>query len=123
LIQWLDETEKYKGFVMTDDKFCVPKKMRNIALNLFRQYNVSACFCGHFHQNVVRKTSWGMDMIVTGPISMILESTGNQDALEKGRGIRIVDVFQDHTTIQGEVDAMKIRRVGGAYFTHRFENF
>ena len=120
--EWLDEAGTYKGFVMTDFKFCIPKEMRNIAFNLFRKYNVSACFCGHFHQNIVRKTSWGMDMIVTGPISMLLESTGNKNALEKGRGIRIVDVTQDHITTD-PCEHVESRRVGAASFTHYFENF
>jgi len=110
--EWVEKNDKLKNVVMSDAYFSVPKIQRKIALDLFRQYNVTACFCGHFHQNVVKKTSWGMDMIVTGPISMTLESTSNKDSTETGRGIRIVDV-----TLDGE------RNVGGGYFSHRFENF
>ena len=55
-------------------------------------------------------------MIVTGPISMIFESTANKDSAEKGRGIRIVDVFLNQSD--------KLRtKVGEGFFTHRFENF
>ena len=64
-----------------------------VVLDLFKTYNVTACFCGHFHQNLVSKSSLRMNMILTGPISMIFESTANKDSAEKGRGIRIVDVF------------------------------
>lgn len=66
-----------------------------MAMALFRKYGVTACFSGHFHQNVVSKTSWGMPMIVTGPLSMNLES----DILDElsggeahGIGMRIIDV-------------------------------
>lgn len=112
--EWIEDEshEELQNIVMPDAYFHVPKMQRKIALDLFRQYNVTACFCGHYHQNVVKKTSWGMDMIVTGPIGMLLESTSNKDSSEKGRGIRIVDV-----TLHGE------RKVGGGYFSHHFENF
>ena len=112
--EWIENEgyDELKNMVMSDAYFHVPKIQRKIALDLFRQYNVTACFCGHYHQNVVKKTSWGMDLIITGPIGMLLESTSNKDATEKGRGIRIVDVTLD-----------KERKVGGGYFSHHFENF
>jgi hypothetical protein len=59
-----------------DSYFSMPKKSRTQALELFRQYNVKACFSGHFHQNLVSKTRWGMDMIITAPLSVVFESTG-----------------------------------------------
>lgn len=61
-----------------DSYFSMPKKSRSQALELFRQYNVKACFSGHFHQNLVSKTRWGMDMIITAPLSVVFESTGKQ---------------------------------------------
>lgn len=114
--EWDDGSGKFNNIFWPDSYFCVPKKYRMIALDLFKTYNVTACFCGHFHQNLVSKSSWGMDMIVTGPISMIFESTANKDSAEKGRGIRIVDVFLNQSD--------KLRtKVGEGFFTHRFENF
>ena len=44
-------------------------------MNLFREYNVAAYFGGHFHQNLVSETSFGMKMIITGPLSAMLESS------------------------------------------------
>eukprot|EP00978_Attheya_sp_CCMP212_P024372 scaffold76440_cov52-Attheya_sp.AAC.1 len=41
-----------------------------MAMLLFEEYGVTACVSGHFHQNVVAKASWGMGMIVMGPLSM-----------------------------------------------------
>jgi len=76
-----------------DSYFSIQPKYRKVALDLFKKYNVSACFSGHFHQNLVSKTSWGMDMIITGPLSITLESDGKPEDSEKnGMGIRIVEV-------------------------------
>jgi hypothetical protein len=61
-----------------DSYFSMPKKSRAQALELFREYNVKACFSGHFHQNLVSKTRWGMDMITTAPLSVVFESTGKK---------------------------------------------
>ena len=66
-------------------------------MSLFRKYDVTACFSGHFHQNVVAKTSWGMDMIVTGPLSMTLNSSIASELSNgetNGIGFRVVDVGQ-----------------------------
>lgn len=92
--------------VFPDSYFSVQKRYRQVAMNLFKRYCVSACFSGHFHQNLVSKSSFGMDMIITAPLSMVFESSGKpneQNELEpNGRGVRIVQVFK-----------------GG--FTHNFE--
>ncbi|KAL7512935.1 hypothetical protein ACHAXN_011863 [Cyclotella atomus] len=66
-----------------DSYFSMPKKYRSQALELFEKYNVDACFSGHFHQNLVSKTRWGMDMIITGPLSVVFDSTGNKIHQEK----------------------------------------
>jgi hypothetical protein len=66
-----------------------------MAMLLFEEYGVTACFSGHFHQNVVAKASWGMDMIVTGPLSMTLRTTSPEVFAEEephGVGMRLVDV-------------------------------
>ena len=94
------------GAKFADYYFTVPIEYRKIALDLFKKYDVKACFSGHFHQNVITKTSWGMDMIVSGPLSMLLTSElKDQKTLRKSRqeeeeevhdvGIRIVDVSDD----------------------------
>lgn len=84
-----------EGSGFADSYFTIPYERRKVAMALFRKYGVTACFSGHFHQNVVSKTSWGMPMIVTGPLSMNLES----DILDElsggeahGIGMRIIDV-------------------------------
>jgi len=88
-----------------DGYFSIPREYRKIALDLFKKYHVSASFSGHFHQNVVSKTDWGMDMIITGPLSVTLESDGKPEQKDKnGNGIRIVEVQ-------------------GKGFEHYFENF
>lgn len=65
-----------------DSYFSMPKKYRSEAMELFRKYNVAACFSGHFHQNLVSKTRWGMDMIITGPLSVVFDSTGKKQQEE-----------------------------------------
>jgi hypothetical protein len=88
--------------VFSDLYFPVPKYQRQVAMRLFHKYGVSACFSGHFHQNLVSKSKFGMQMIVTAPLSIVFESTGKpkeQNELEEnGRGIRIVTVFHNHFT-------------------------
>ena len=93
-----------------DYYFHIPKKYRMKVMDLFREYEVSAAFSGHFHQNLVSKSSWGMEMIITAPMSMVFESTGKPKDYDEpnGRGIRIVEV---------EVDP----NGGPGRFHHRFE--
>jgi serine/threonine-protein phosphatase CPPED1 len=80
-----------------DSYFPIPQPYRQAALDLFRTYGVSAAFSGHFHQNVVSKASFGMEMIVTGSLSMVLESSGNPNSQEepKSQGFRLVHVRHD----------------------------
>jgi len=66
-----------------DSYFSMPRQYRAQALELFQQYGVTACFSGHFHQNLVSKTRWGMDMIVTAPLSLVFESTGKAQIMMK----------------------------------------
>ena len=99
-----DELESYsaapegwgpEGSSFADSYFTVPYEYRKLAMSMFKKYDVTACFSGHFHQNVVAQSTWGMPMIVTGPLSMVLES-GIADELRNGEvngvGMRIVDV-------------------------------
>jgi len=83
------------GASFADSYFTVPYEHRTVAMALFKKYNVTACFSGHFHQNVVTKTSWGMPMIVTGPLSMNLTSEITHELSNgevNGIGMRVVDV-------------------------------
>jgi len=85
------------GTKFSDFYFHIPIERRQIAMKLFKEYGVTACFSGHFHQNLEAKSSWGMDMIVTGPLSMPLLSTvlnaGYDNSLTIG--IRAVDVTKE----------------------------
>lgn len=83
------------GSRFADGYFTIPYEQRKLAMALFKKYNVTACFSGHFHQNVVAESSWGMPMIVTGPLSMNLYSEISQELSngeKNGIGMRIVDV-------------------------------
>jgi serine/threonine-protein phosphatase CPPED1 len=77
-----------------DSYFHIPIAHRSVFMALFRDYGVTACFSGHFHQNYVSKSSWGMEMIITGPLSMILESDGKPKSYTEvnARGVRLVEV-------------------------------
>jgi 3',5'-cyclic AMP phosphodiesterase CpdA len=76
-----------------DSYFHIPTQYRKPVMDLFRKYRVDAAFAGHFHQNLVSKASFGMDMIITGPLSCVIESSGKPPSHEpSGRGIRIVQV-------------------------------
>jgi len=79
---------------IADSYFHIPIKYRAKVLRLFERYNVSAAFAGHFHQNLVSTSSFGMPMVVTGPLSVILRSTGIPKDFDepRTRGLRIVTV-------------------------------
>ncbi len=77
--EWLEgDTTASESASFPDSYFSMPKTSRSQALELFRQYDVTACFSGHFHQNLISKTHWGMDMIITAPLSVVFESTGKR---------------------------------------------
>lgn len=80
-----------------DAYFIIPIDMRKKVLRLFQQYGVTAAFAGHFHQNMVSQTSFGMQMITTSSLSVILKSTGVPKTFDepKTRGMRIVKVAKD----------------------------
>lgn len=80
-----------------DAYFVMPLEIRQKVLALFEEYGVNAAFAGHFHQNMVSKTSFGMSMIVTSALSVLLQSTGIPEDFDepKTRGMRIVDVKKD----------------------------
>ena len=78
-----------------EKSFVIPKKRRRLVMELFREFQVTACFSGHFHQNLISKSSFGMPMIVTSSLSLVYNSTGKpkQGAAEPNtRGLRIVSV-------------------------------
>ena len=103
---------EWKSTIIPDSYFVIPKETRRLVLQLFREYRVAASFSGHFHQNLVSETSFGMKMIVTGPLSAMLESSGKkklrEDADKRGGdiakltidepdtlGLRLVEVSED----------------------------
>jgi hypothetical protein len=102
-----------KGF--PDSYFHIPIEYRRRVMELFRQHKVSAAFSGHFHQNLVSKSSFGMDMIVTSSLSMVFESTGKPAEMmdePNTRGIRVV-------TVPGS-DADASNDSGQGTFQHKF---
>lgn len=58
-------------FINTPDEedayFNIPVKTREKYLNLFREYNVSHIFAGHYHRNAFGKYG-EMEMVTTGPV-------------------------------------------------------
>jgi len=101
-VEWGPPPSTSAGF--PDWYFHIKLKYRKSALDLFEKYRVTASFCGHFHQNLVSKTSWGMDHIVTAPLSIVLNSSGKNERAktddttieeENTLGVRIVNVKQD----------------------------
>ena len=46
------------GSSFEDNYFTIPYEQRKIAMAMFKKYDVTACFSGHFHQNVVTKVSF-----------------------------------------------------------------
>jgi predicted MPP superfamily phosphohydrolase len=98
---------EWKSNTIPDSYFIIPKHRRKVVFELFRKYNVSASFSGHFHQNLVTETSFGMKMIITGPLSATLESSGKKNTKNNNNdkdgivtepntlGLRVVEVLDD----------------------------
>jgi serine/threonine-protein phosphatase CPPED1 len=86
-------------FYVSDSYFPIPKIYRQRVMTLCRLYNVSACFSGHFHQNMVSQSTSGMQMIITGALSMVLQSSGNPNVRNEPstQGFRIVTVEHNAT--------------------------
>ncbi|KAG7348798.1 calcineurin-like phosphoesterase [Nitzschia inconspicua] len=84
----------YKQWTFPDHYFHIPKERRMPVMDLFRKYGVTAAFSGHFHQNMVSESSFGMKMIVTSSLSDVMNSTGKPNDLDElnTRGLRIVTV-------------------------------
>lgn len=103
--------------IFSDAYFSIPKKYRMNAMRLFEKFKVSACFSGHFHQNLVSKASFGMDMIVTAPLSIVFESNGKPKQTEdNAMGIRLVEVVPFRDTDERN----QRRSLGCGKFTHQF---
>jgi serine/threonine-protein phosphatase CPPED1 len=102
-----------------DGYFVLPKVRRQVFLQLFEQYKVKACFSGHFHQNHVAKTSFGMDMIITGPLSIVFDSTGKK----KTNSAQSSGEHHNDNHVEPEPTARGVRLVqvdAESSFTHRF---
>jgi hypothetical protein len=103
-----------EGTQFADFYFRIPLERRRVAMELFKKYHVTACFSGHFHQNLEAKSSWGMDMIVTGPLSMPLQRLClHKDQDDGGGGRRSPHT---HTAMMG-IRAVDVTKDG---FTHKF---
>lgn len=95
----MDGFSVFKNMKIKDSYFHIPIEHRRKILELCKKYNVTASFSGHFHQNLVSKTSFGMDMIITGPLSVLIQSTAIPKDFDEPKtlGIRVVDVKDDGT--------------------------
>mmetsp|Transcript_1684 Transcript_1684/g.2222 ORF Transcript_1684/g.2222 Transcript_1684/m.2222 type:complete len:419 (-) Transcript_1684:136-1392(-) len=123
--EWDDGSGRFDDMLFPDSYFTTPKKYRMHVMELFEKYNVSASFSGHYHQNLVSKTSFGMDMIITGPLSMVFDSNSKpENSEENGRGFRVVEVFADCATSVEEFsqEGMKTRKLGCGRFKHQFQS-
>jgi serine/threonine-protein phosphatase CPPED1 len=92
----------YKHWRFPDYYFHIPKEQRMPVMELFQKYHVTAAFSGHFHQNMVSESSFGMKMIITSSLSDVMESTGkpNSFAEPSTRGMRIVHVNNEDGSFQ-----------------------
>jgi hypothetical protein len=80
-----------------DSYFPIGLTNRTPVLELCRQYKVDACFAGHYHQNLVNSTSWGMPMVTTAGICGWQIESSEKDLslpcnLTPGPGVRVVRV-------------------------------
>jgi len=71
--EWGPPPTDSSGF--PDWYFHIKIEYRKIVLALLEKYNVDAAFCGHFHQNLCARTSFGMEHVVTAPLSMVFNSS------------------------------------------------
>ena len=94
-----------------DGYFPIGREQRRHVLDMCRSYGVDCCFAGHYHQNLVSETSWGMPMVVTAAVcgwnteSSAKDMTKEENATP-GPGLRVVLV--DDASAKG--------------FTHRYES-
>lgn len=84
-----------------DSYFHIKLEWRRHVMQLCYEYNVTACFAGHYHQNLITHSSWGMPMIITGGIcNWNMMSTGKDmtipDNAINGAGVRIVTVDKQY---------------------------
>ena len=87
----------WKHWRFPDHYFHIPKEYRMPIMDLFQKYNVTAAFSGHFHQNHLSHSSFGMKMIITSSLSEVFESSGKPKDFDEPstRGMRIVTVNKD----------------------------
>ena len=91
------EAMKIPNESIPDMYFTIPKVRRKVVLDMCRKYKVDACFAGHYHQNLMGITSWGMPMITTGPLcNWILSNTakdmGDVQNFTESAGVRVVTI-------------------------------
>lgn len=97
-------TRNGAAFEIDDSYFLIPRIRRERVMELCKRYKVDACFAGHFHQNLIGLSSWGMPMITTSSICNWRLSSSGKDLLVPGNftpsvpGIRIVEVASEGFT-------------------------
>ena len=82
------------GMGVKDSYFVIPLSVRQKVMALFAEYKVTAAFAGHFHQNMVSRASFGLQMIVTSSLSVVMRSNAIPKDFEEPntRGLRVVNV-------------------------------
>ena len=99
----LEGKSSFGGETIGDSYFSMALEPRSVALELFKEFGVTAAFCGHFHQNLVSETSFGMKHIITGSLSVVLNTTGITAPTEpQTRGIRVVEVGESAAQLSHE---------------------
>jgi serine/threonine-protein phosphatase CPPED1 len=92
-----------------DSYFHIPLSRRRDVMRLCRDYQVTACFAGHYHQNLLARSSWGMPMIVTAAIcNFNMQSTAKD--LE----------VPEHSTLQAGVRLVTVDQSTPEGFHHRY---
>lgn len=127
-VTWGPKPDNFAGF--PESYFPIPKRQRIPYLELFAKHQVTACFAGHFHQNLITTgNKFGIPMIITGPLSVVLPSTGNTQTTEPfTRGFRLVQVHRDREEQErqdGSGHATNLVNAGeqwqsGRNFSHRY---
>lgn len=94
---YLPSLPSNNGGFIKDNYFSIKSFHRNKLMELFKLYKVDGCFSGHYHQNLISRSSFGMPMIITGPVcNWILESSLKDVTKAENQtlsgGIRLVNI-------------------------------
>lgn len=114
-----------KNETVPDKYFSIRRSIRSEVLDLCKEFKVNACFAGHYHQNNISYTSWGMPMIVTGGLCNYNLLSDAKDLTRPenqtpGAGLRIVEVSEEVSTSEKE-KATNCESTHFVGFSHHYE--